>query len=189
MSSQSNEQGGGAQRPRICNVPPYPQSSGDDAIALAAMAGLYLDDWQQYVLRGALGETDEGRWTAQTVGLVVGRQSGKGSILEARELFGLFVLGERVIIHTAHLQSTASAHFRRLRELIQGVPEFEARVKKFVFGKGNEAIELTTGEQILFTTRMGKTGRGLTIDMIVYDEAMYLTETERSALAPTMAAR
>jgi hypothetical protein len=35
------------------------------------------------------------------VGLVVPRQNGKGTILEARELAGLFLFGES-ILHTSH---------------------------------------------------------------------------------------
>ena len=80
------------------------------------MAGLFLDDWQQFVLRHALGERADGKWAAQTVGLTVGRQNGKGSILEARELAGLFLLGEQLIIHTAHLQKTATQHFQPAEE-------------------------------------------------------------------------
>ncbi|HXO85910.1 MAG TPA: hypothetical protein VN803_10360, partial [Gemmatimonadales bacterium] len=179
----------GAQRPRLCHIAPYVESTGDEAIALAAMAGLHLDDWQQFVLRESLGERPDGRWVAKTVGLCVPRQNGKGSILEARELAGLFLLDEQLIIHTAHLQKTATSHFRRLRNLIKRVPEFESRVVSAPTGKGSEAIHLDTGQTIFFATRSGGGGRGLTADLIVYDEAMYLSEQDRSSLAPTMAAR
>ena len=46
----------GVQTPRLSLVPEYVSSAGDEAIALAAMAGLYLDEWQQLVLRHSLGE-------------------------------------------------------------------------------------------------------------------------------------
>jgi hypothetical protein len=35
----------GSQRPRICRVPEYGQTSGREAIELAALAGLDLDPW------------------------------------------------------------------------------------------------------------------------------------------------
>lgn len=179
----------GSQRPRFCHVPEYSATTGDEAIELAALAGLYLDDWQQFVLRHMLGEKADGKWSALTVGLCVPRQNGKGSILEARELVGLFLLNEQLIIHTAHLQKTATSHFKRLRNLIRAVPEFSARVAKMPEGKGSEAIELVTGQTIYFATRSGGGGRGLTADLLVFDEAMYLTEMDRSALVPSMAAR
>ena len=179
----------GVQRPRISHVPEYVSSSGDEAIELAAMAGLVLDDWQQFVLRHSLGERADGKWASPTVGLVVCRQSGKNAILEARELAGLFLLGERVIVHSAHEQATASEQFRRLRERIEDTPELKSRVASVVRGKGSEAIELKSGQRILFKPRTGAGGRGFTVDLIVFDEAMILTEESRSALIPSMSAR
>lgn len=179
----------GVQTPRICSFPDYVSSAGEEAIALAALAGLILDPWQEFVLVNALGERLDGRWAAPTVGLVVGRQNGKNAVLEARELAGLFLLDERVIIHSAHEQATSSEHFRRLLQRIESVPEFDRRVFKAVHGKGSEAIELLGGQRILFKTRTGGAGLGFTADCIVFDEAMILNADAKAALIPTMAAR
>lgn len=179
----------GSQRPRVLHVPEFSESAGDEAIELAALAGLELDDWQQFVLRQALGERPDGRWAAKTVGLVVGRQNGKGAVLEARELAGLFLLGERRLIHTAHLQKTATNHFERVLQLIEGVPEFDRRVLVAPRGKGSEAIKLRGGQRIEFMTRARGNTRGLTVDLMVFDEAMFLSETERNGMVPTMAAQ
>lgn len=179
----------GVQRPRISHIPEYVSSAGAEAIELSEMAGLYLDEWQQFVLTGALGEQWDGKWAATSVGLVVPRQNGKGSILEARELTGLFLINERVIIHSAHEQATASEQFRRLLFLIENVPEFDRRVLKVVRGKGNEAIELRGGQRIFFKTRTSGGGRGFTGDCLIYDEAMILPEAFVAAVSPTLAAR
>src|ERR1035438_568518 len=106
----------GQQRPRVENIPQYVSSSGQEAIDLAATAGLDLDPWQQYVLTHSLGERQNGKFAAFAVGLVVSRQNGKGSILEARELAGLFLLGERLIIHSAHQFDTSIEAFNRSEE-------------------------------------------------------------------------
>jgi hypothetical protein len=140
-------------------------------------------------LTQALGERDDGRWSAFEVGIVVPRQNGKGSILEARELAGLFLFGEKLLIHSAHEQATSSEHFRRLLNLIEGVPEFDRRVLKAPKGKGAEAIELRGGQRIFFKTRTGGGGRGLTGDLVVLDEAMILRSPRPRRLVPTMAAR
>src|SRR5581483_9563215 len=179
----------GSQRPRVLRVPEYVDSAGDEAIELAGLAGLELDDWQRFVLRHSLGERPDGKWAAKAVGLVVGRQNGKGSVLEARELAGLFLLGERTLIHTAHLQKTATNHFERVLQLIESVPEFDQRVLAAPRGKGSEAIKLRGGQRIFFMTRARGNTRGLTVDLMVFDEAMYLSETERNAMVPTMAAQ
>jgi hypothetical protein len=160
------------------------------ALEVCALAGLFLDPWQQLVLTTMLAERADGKWAAFETGLVVPRQNGKGSVLEGRQIAGLFAIDEeRLIIHSAHEQATSSEHQRRLLELIEGVPEFERQVLKAPKGKGMEAIELRDGSRILFKTRTGGGGRGFTGDLVVMDEAMILPVATTSALVPTMAAR
>lgn len=192
-ASLSSGRGGGllplgAQRPRICHVPEFVTSAGPEAMEVAGLVGIVPDDWQEFTLTGALGERADGSWSAPTVGLVVARQNGKGTDLEIRELHGLFVLGES-INHTAHQQKTATNHFERLLRLIESCPDFDRQVLRAPKGKGLEAIHLRGGNVIFFATRAGGAGRGLTFDLLVYDEAMYLSEQDRSSLAPTMSAR
>lgn len=179
----------GSQQPRLCHVPEYVSSAGVEVIECAAVAGLHLDPWEQSVLVGGCGERANGKWSAFEVGIEAPRQNGKGSIFEARELAGLFVFGEKLLIHSAHEQLTSSEHFRRVLDLIEGVPEFEQRVLKVVRGKGSEAIELRKGQRIFFKTRTGGGGRGLTGDFVGLDEAMFLPIATTAALVPTMAAR
>jgi hypothetical protein len=180
----------GAQRPRIELVPSFETGTGDIALEVCERAGLFLDPWQKFVLTSSLGERADGRWSAFEVAEVIPRQNGKGSTLEGRELTGLFAIDEeRLIIHSAHEQATSSEHQRRLLELIESVPEFDQKVARAPKGKGMEAIELKDGSRILFKTRTGGGGRGLTGDLIVLDEAMILPEATTAALVPTMAAR
>jgi len=164
-------------------------SAGVEAVELAALAGLELDPWQQLVLEGALGERSNGRWSAFEVGLIVPRQNGKGSILEARELAGLFLLGERLIIHSAHQFDTSLEAFRRLLSLIEGTPDFDRRVKRVSRAHGEEGIELRGGQRIRFRTRTKGGGRGFTSDCLILDEAMILPESAHGALLPTLSAR
>ena len=179
----------GVQTPSYSWVPPHVSSAGREAIDLAALAGLDLDPCQQTVLMGGLGEKPNGKWSAFEVGVVQARQSGKGGILEARQLAGLFLFGERLIIHSAHEQATSSEHFLRLLNLIEGVPEFSRRMLKPSRGKGAEAIRLRGGQRILFKTRTGGGGRGLTGDLVVLDEAMILPEEMSGVIVPITAAR
>lgn len=61
-----------------------------------------LDEWQRFALDCMLGERADGKWAAFETALIVPRQNGKGSVLEARELAGLFLFGEQLILHSAH---------------------------------------------------------------------------------------
>jgi hypothetical protein len=181
----------GVQRPRIELVPEIAvTATGEMALEICRLAGLYLDEWQQWLLTNSLGERADGKWSAFEVAEIISRQNGKGSVLEGRELTGLYAIDEeRLIIHSAHEQATSSEHQRRLLELIESVPDFEQQVARAPKGKGMEAIELKNGSRILFKTRTGGGGRGLTGDLIVLDEAMILPEATTAALVPTMAAR
>lgn len=164
------------------------------------MAGLHLDPWQQWVLDQACGQKDETfynqvnkewqrKWAARHVGLVVARQNGKGSILEARELAGLFLFGERTIIHSAQDFATSGEHYRRLESLISNTPDLHKEVKGYYQSNGKEAIELKNGSRIVFKTRTKKLGRGFSPDLVVLDEAMFLDEDAMMALTPTLSAR
>jgi len=155
-------------------------------VDLAAVAGLVLDPWQQHVLKESLGERADGKWSAFEVGLIVSRQNGKGSILEARELAGLFLFGERLILHSAHEFKTAADAFRRLMVLVESNPDFEARVAKVTNAHGSEGIELKGGQRIRFVARTSGSGRGFSADTVVLDEAYNLSDAQISALMPTL---
>lgn len=179
----------GRQEPRLSSVPDYHGSSGPEAIELAAMAGLYLDPWQQLVLTGSLGERLDGRWAAFEVGVVVPRQNGKDGLLEARQLAGLFLLGERLIIHTAHQFDTSLEAFRRLLTLIEGSEDLSRRVKRVSRAHGEEGIELLSGQRVRFRTRTKGGGRGFSGDLLILNEAMIIPKSAHGATLPTLSAR
>ncbi|MEU6580658.1 hypothetical protein [Nocardia sp. NPDC046763] len=179
----------GCQTPRLRSVPPAVSSAGQETIELAASAGLDLDLWQQLSLIDALGETDQGLWAAFEMVEIVARQNGKGGIIEARELAGLFLFGERRIVYTAHLTETALDAFYRLLELIQSTPELDSQVKSVNTANGKEGIVLKSGQRIRFKTRIAAGGRGLQGDCVFLDEAMYVQPTMIGSLVPTMASR
>jgi hypothetical protein len=178
----------GEQQPRVVSVPDYVSSTGGEALELCEMAGLHLDPWEAFVLEHALGERADGRWASFEVGINVSRQNGKGAILEARELAGLFLLPERLIIHSAHQFDTSIEHFRRLLFLVENTPDLDRRVKRVSRSHGEEGIELLDGSRIRFRTRTKGGGRGFTGDLLVLDEAMELAEAFHGALLPTLSA-
>lgn len=180
----------GSQRPRISWTPPYVTTAGPEAIDLAAMAGLELDEWQQTTLVGGLGEREDGKWSAFEVGLMVSRQNGKGGILEARELAGLYLIPtDRLIIHSAHQFDTSLEAFGRLLSLIENTRALHKRVKRVSHAHGQEGITLKDGSRIRFRTRTKGGGRGFTGDCLILDEAMDIPEATLAALFPTLSAR
>jgi hypothetical protein len=153
------------------------------------MAGLILDPWEQFVLAESLGERRDGKWAAFEVGLVVPRQNGKDAILEARELAGLFLLGEQLIVHSAHEFATAMEHMRRVEMLLEGSRDLTRRVKNVKKSHGEEGIELKNGQRMRFRTRTKGGLRGFTGDLIIFNEAMILPSASHGAILPTLSAK
>jgi phage terminase large subunit-like protein len=129
--------------PTFSQVPAGDETTGQDCVELATAYGVLLDPWQTDIIRGLLREAGGG-WSASQAGLVVSRQNGKGQILVALELFGLFELGEQ-ILHTAHSVRTSSDAFRRLWSVIQRHADLAGRVRRHSQMIGAEYVELDSG--------------------------------------------
>ncbi len=182
----------GSQRPRILSLPHdrHTNPVGDEAVDLANIAGLALDDWQEWLLRQSLYERRNGGWSAFEVAPIVPRQCGKGTIQEARQLTGLVILGEGLQIHTAHEYRTAAEHFRRMVQLVESCPDIARRVQRIRTAAGEQAIEMRSGARLRFIARgSGVSGRGLSGDTVYLDEAFALTDQMIGALLPTLSAR
>lgn len=165
------------------------RQAGDEAVELAALAGLVLDDWQVEFLREALSTRTDGKWACREAALVCPRQNGKGAVLEAVELAGLFLFDEQLILHSAHEFKTATEAFRRIWSLIEATPDLERRVHRKLQNNNDMSIELRSGQRLRFVARTGGSGRGFSGDRIILDEAYNLPDQAISALVFTTAAR
>lgn len=179
----------GQQTPTFRNVPDAKRSDGADATALAAIAGLILDPGQADVLDGWFRRREDGNWSASQAVVIQPRQNGKGSILEAVVLAGLFLFKERLILWSAHEFKTCKEAFIRVRDLIEGCPSMAREVKITRTGAGQEGIELKDGRRIQFIARSAGSGRGFSPDRVILDEAYALTDEQMSAVMPALSAR
>lgn len=175
--------------PRVRSVPEYSFTSGVEAIELAESAGLHLDVWQQRSLSDMLAEDAAGKWASFECALLVPRQNGKGAILEARELAGLFLFDEQLIIHSAHEFKTAQEAFLRILSLVQNTPDLDRKVARVRTSHGEEGIELKNGNRLRFLARSNGSGRGFSCDCLIYDEAYDLPQETVAASLPTLSAR
>jgi len=198
----------GHQRPRLASVPfSCSYAAGEEAVELCAKAGLILDDWQDWTLKKSMGTREDGRWSAFEVGLMVSRQNGKNQILVARQLAGLFLLGEELLIHTAHEFKAANEHFRKMRELVESQNWLISKIRTngIRTSHGDEAIELrptptlifgargvqvrkSVAPRLRFLARSRGSGRSFTCNCLFYDEAMILSDEEVGASLPTLSA-
>lgn len=179
----------GAQEPRIKVEPKRAYSDGDDASELVTEFGMTPDPWQKLVLDAWLGRDERDKFTATTCGLSVPRQNGKNAIIEMYELYHLVVIGSS-ILHTAHEVKTARKSFLRLAGFFSNpsYPELAEMVVQIRKTNGQEAIVLTNGASIEFSARSKGSARGFTVDVVVFDEAAFLTDEQQEAIMSTMAA-
>ncbi|MHB8272925.1 hypothetical protein [Bradyrhizobium sp.] len=195
----------------MCQLDDYETGCGEyqalDALKWAQGFGYDLDPWQIWTIQNMMSVKPNGKWAAPDCVLIVPRQNGKGTDLEVRELAGLFVIGEELIIHTSHQFKTSQNHFRRLKTTLGNYPALRRRVKTIAGSHGEERIELFPEPTIIFGStaraikrkvapilafhaRQGSSGgRGFSCDCLVYDEAMILSEEQTGASVPTMSAR
>lgn len=179
----------GVRKPQVSSHPDHVFSYGPFASELAAAAGLILDPWQSDALDIMLGLRHDDRFSCFEFGLIVPRQNGKGAVLEARVLAGLFILKEELILWSAHQYKTAMEMYRRVQALIRNCPELHAQVKRYSGAHGEEGIELKTGQRLKFIARSKDSGRGFSGDCNIVDEAYAYTDEQNSALMPALSAR
>lgn len=177
----------GAQEPRIKIVPEgedHPR--WDEVVEFVKRLGYELDPWQWMVLRTALMRNGD-VWAAFTVAVCAPRQNGKNSLLEVVELVKSYLLGDKLLIHTAHLADTSKEAFHRLDDLIDANDWIE--YKHIWRANGMEAIEFPGGRRIRFRTRTRGGGRGYAgCTTAIFDEAMFLPEVSMGSIMPVISA-
>jgi hypothetical protein len=181
--------------PRICWAPERARSLGPDVAKFWEEAGGHLFDWQRFWLDQILGLDDEGQFVTTDDGLEVARQNGKGVALQALEVYFAFELGKAAgyatILHTAHEFKTCEDHRMRLEQFIQACPHLHALVKEqggYMRSNGKESINLKDGTRIVFQSRTNAGGRGFSADLLVWDEAMIISDRSVGAQKPMIRA-
>lgn len=178
-----------AIRPWLANPALRKYSDGEDAAKFAEAYGMKPDEWQADTLDVWLARDERDLFVCTTCGLSLPRQNGKNAVLEMRELYGLIAIGEK-ILHTAHRVDTARKAFLRLVSFFENpkYPELAEMVVSIRRTNGQEAIVLSNGGAIEFSSRVNGGSRGSTYDVVVFDEAQELTNDQMESIMSTMAA-
>ena len=188
-------------RPPRLRVPPRDVASwegiADDAAYLSAGYLVDLQDWQRDILSCWLAQDAYGRYAASTCGLLVPRQNGKTEAVAARILWGMLFgnggAGE-IISYSAHRVDASLIMFERLLECFGDSrrpaeewkhPELHALVEDEIFTNGKQSIILKNGSAITFSARSIGGKRSSTVDVLIYDEAGFLTDDQQSASKST----
>lgn len=145
---------------------------------------LVLDDWFAY------RRTPRGPKLAAFEGAAIAcRQNMKTGVLKAAALGKVYVSEQRLVVWSAHEFFASREAFRDLRILIESNPDMDREVMKVWTGAGSEAIEFTHDRRLIFKARTKSSGRSLSGDTVILDEAFALQPEHIASLAPTLAAR
>lgn len=184
--------------PSIHIAPDYTETRGDQAYMFGSSFGITLDPWQKLVMDDWLAIDENRKWVCSTCGLSVPRQNGKTALVKVRVMYGIFALGE-VILFTCHEVRTSRQVFDALADILNPngeYPDLASQVQYIKRSNGYEEIKVADwydddgwhkGGKLLFSSRSKGASRGFTADVVVADEAMYMTDEQVAALVPTMA--
>lgn len=154
----------------------------DDITALAAMAGITLDPDQAELLAAGMRKGDDGKRERFQVA-VPGAVSDP--VLLARELAGVFLLGERVLhVSASHAQSAKQAE--KTARVVMGSPDLARRVSQVSRAYGGELIG-TWDADIRFLAQPCK--HGYAADLIVLGPGVRRDARLYTALIPGLGNR
>ena len=178
-----------------------------EILAWAKGVGYDLDPWQEWVLTQGCGTRPNGKWASFENTIIISRQNGKSAILEVRELAGLYMLGEELVIHTAHEVKTSQEQFLRISNAVLNNPALSKRLKgkprashgeesielkatpTLILGSGSKWVHKSVAARLRFLARSRASIRGFSADCLVWDEAMILSADAVGAALPALSAK
>jgi hypothetical protein len=180
---------------RASQVPTYERNIPDDLTGDGEMAtelaAAYFGEpmpWQPHLIDVMLARDERDKYRCRTVGITVPRQNGKSWAVRARCFYGA-LNGER-ILYTCHLGDTSDEMFTELRQPFEDEEERDLHALLAAVRKtnGKQGIYLRNGGCIRFITRTDSGARGKTYDVLIYDEAQELTDSQQAASLPAISA-
>ena len=173
----------GKQTPlNLCEAPGI-HEHGRKNIELARRVGLTAFPWQRHEINAINATNLDGTWVHSDAVLICPRQNGKSLLVALIVIYRIFVLGQNVLF-TAQQWDTAKELWEQTWKIVRGRKFLSKRVTSKTCSQGRGTIFLSNGGRVVFTTRSQDAGRGLTkVDLLIYDEAYNLTDSEMAALA------
>jgi phage terminase large subunit-like protein len=161
-------------------------SRGPQLARVAELLGFDLFGWQRQVADVSLEIDDTtGLFRRRTVAVSVGRQNGKTLLLTAR--IALELLSGGHVAYTAQDRSMAALRFREMVEMMR--PAIGSRFGTLRLANGSESLSMLNGGSLRVVTPSREGARGLTLDLVVVDEALAHTMELVAAIGPTMSTR
>lgn len=182
----------GSATPRVGTPPLRPlnpeTSNGFAFVDWCRDLGHPLLPWQEQAAIAAMELRPDGRYRFRTVLILVGRQSGKTTLLKLWALW-------RMVMDEAQLVLGAAQSLDIAREAWSGAVEIAAETLPGSVGKvrqanGEQCLTLQGGARYRISAATRSAGRGLSVDMLILDEIREHRDWSAwSALSKTINAR
>lgn len=172
----------GSEQPRVWTPPLRELTEGTtlgfECIRFAEdILELELMPWQRWFLIHALelhptevGSDGQPLFRFRKVVLLVGRQNGKSTVMQALTLWRMFVDRCNLVIGTAQDLEIAESLLRESYELAEEIDELKSEMGPLMRGAGKMSFRLKTGEQYKVKAASRRGGRGLSGELVLLDE-------------------
>lgn len=146
-------------------------SKGFSAIDFAEQVlGIELIPWQRWLLIHALEVRPDGKYRFRTILILVGRQNGKTSLVEIKNLWKMFVEGVSLVINVAQDLDVAEESWDNAVAIVEGIPELNAEKEIVKETNGKKTLKLSNGSRWKPKAAGRRPGRGLSGDDVNLDE-------------------
>ena len=163
-------------------------TDGEKMATVAQILGFNLFAWQQYVSDVGLEKNKDGMYKYRTVAAQVSRQSGKSKLIETRIAFEL-LQPKRHVAYTAQDRNMAKVKWEEHLLSFMMSPRFSKRIARVSKTNGNEKIYMRNGSTYGIVTPNDKGARGLSLNLMVIDEALTHPLSLIANLQPTLATK
>lgn len=175
-----------------CWIPERLGTAGPIVREVSAAFGLVMDAPQVFQVDAicSVRSEDPVRWAVLEAALIEPRQNGKTyGVLLPIALYVALRRPDQLVAWSAHRYKTAREAFRSFLKLYRRSARLRAKVAKVTYAIGEEEVEFKNGSRIIFIARSQASGRGISGDLVILDEALFVTEDMLGALLPTLSAR
>jgi phage terminase large subunit-like protein len=167
----------GSQTPRIASKSLDLPSKGSEMIQFCKDIGFPLLPWQELLAMETLKYKPDGRWGHPLVGIMLPRQQGKSTFMALRILFGIYILGEKMHLATAHKLTTSSEIFFKVGQMIDDSHILQEGFSKKYESKGSQEIRFKNGARYLI--RAGNSAaRGIAGPDVIHIDELREFDTE-----------
>lgn len=129
-----------------------------------------LMPWQRWLFLHALETTESGAFRFRTVVVLVARQNGKSTWMQALALWRMYLDKAGLVIGTAQNLDVAEEAWAGAVDMAEGVPDLAAEIASVDRTNGKKALRLQSGERYKVAAASRRGGRGLSGDLVVLDE-------------------